>query len=297
MTHRSIDNILGVVASVVTIFSIFSFTDIGDIWKIAISIIIVMIILLYIFLNGHPIKKRCTALLRLWTKAMMRGLWHQDDLDHEIVNRFKKTHNIKLKVSRGYNLFKKKNNPFYKCLNNLIVKDKTICVPCIKSQHIQGRASINVDRTVDEVNMGQIKDYIKKGLDTVVELYEKSRKPNNIIIKSKYYGEKDTKWRYYIFDDNIIYLAYYDNQSRGSEVEMYKIHKGNQSLCEPFQEHFKDTWTDEASIEAILYIKEYYGIKNNHLTECLNCEHKKICTELRKGCIDQMNAIDVRMGN
>ena len=279
-----------------------SVLEISVLWKAGVIFSPIILYILYLLLSESSIKKCLVAYKNLLIKAKMRGLWHHKQLDDEIVSKFKKSQNIELKLSRGYHLFKEENNNFYKCLNDLNVKNKQIemkillSVPCIKSKHIQQRASINV--TKPDANIDEIKDYIWKGLDTVIELHDKNVEPNNLIIKNKYYKKQYIKWRYYIFDNDILYLAYYDDQSRGIQLEMYKIYKGNKSLCEPFHRHFEDIWTDDTSIEAIEYIKSYYSMEDNDLTKCSDCEYKEICAELRERFIKQINAIDDRhMGN
>lgn len=73
---------------------------------------------------------------------------------------------------------------------------------------------------------------------------------------------------------------------------MYKIEKGNNSLCGPFQDHFEDIWNDESSVESISFIKHEYAETDNNLTKCSNCQCKDICKDLKLKYLTQIEGIE-----
>ncbi|MFZ3168579.1 MAG: hypothetical protein WA130_13265 [Candidatus Methanoperedens sp.] len=259
----------------------------------------------YLAITYIPIST-AKAYKSLYTKAKMRGYWHHKTLDEQISNKFKKSGHIKLKLSRGYHLFLEKSNIFYRCLNSEIDLDlkeedkitmKILLIyPCIKSTHIKQRTAINLSRRVETITNDEILTYTKKGLDTLVELYSKDLENNHFIIHTKYYGEPHVKWRYYIFDDELLYLSYYDDQSIGTDLEMFKIYKGEKSLYRPFNTDFDEIWEDITTHDSISYIKNHYAVDKSLLTDCSQCSSKEICKKLKEEYLPKIKTIENKCG-
>ncbi|MBS1529197.1 MAG: hypothetical protein JSU01_02720 [Bacteroidetes bacterium] len=201
-----------------------------------------------------------TAILKLFNIARIKGLWALPDLDEEIKRHFLESKKVKIKVTRGYNLFfndeDSKRDIFYHCIFDAGSKDKReiellLHLPCLHSLHTRQRA---------EANHMDVAEYVEKLFEVVKKLKDvtlSTENKNEITVK--FYNDYEVKWRYYIFEEKsnykkTLYLNYYDDRISGAESAMLKIEYGEGSLCHDFDKKFDDIFSNK-TIELVSNIK------------------------------------------
>nr|VFK56537.1 MAG: hypothetical protein BECKTUN1418F_GA0071002_10906 [Candidatus Kentron sp. TUN]VFK62880.1 MAG: hypothetical protein BECKTUN1418E_GA0071001_10887 [Candidatus Kentron sp. TUN] len=198
------------------------------------------------------------------------------------INKFyRKSGEIKIKVTRGYNQFLLDNDNFYKCLRTEKKDEKNIkllmLVPCMKLEQIIIRS---------ETNRLSPEGYIETIFKLLIELNEITNdkdNPNNIIVR--FYGERHVKWRFFIFsslNNKTMFIAKYKTGHPSSQVPMLKARCGNVSFCDSFNGYFDDVFkSNNESVISKKFINDDFGKTDNSFTKCKECDKKNRCQEIK----------------
>lgn len=224
------------------------------------------------------------AILDLFNVAKIKGLYDGISLESEIKNYFVDSSKVKIKVTRGYNLFiddgtSSEKDIFHHCINE-IGKDKErdiellLHFPCLKSEHTIKRATAN--RITPE-------QYIKSLLQVIFEIKKITKSTTNKNeISVRFYNDYEIKWRYYLFvnaknSDKTLFLNYYDDKKSGADSAMLKIEFGSGTLCQDFDAKFDEIFTNSKhSKEIVSNLKA-----NNELMTQKFCEHPDCAKKIK----------------
>lgn len=227
------DNFIATPPEVTTIISVFIFCLLGGIT--------------YFF---FPV---LSSYYRMYNIGKFRGLWKNEELEKLIKEKYSKSNEIKIKVTRGYGLFYEESGVFKKCFQDLGTNPKTKTVkillhyPCLESSHLERRAIANQKNKVDYV------EDLFKVLKKLKEHNALSNTQEKIFVKF-YKTDEDREWRYYIFNnenrEKSLLFNHYSDNSTGSKSMMLKVNSGNDSLCEGMEKEF-DGIFENASVELI----------------------------------------------
>ncbi|WP_299114750.1 hypothetical protein [uncultured Winogradskyella sp.] len=237
---------------------------------------IVFLVLLFIQ-YVYPIIK---SYLHMVFLSKIRGLWGDKYLDKVILNQYKNSSEIKIKVTRGINLFKK-GKVFHQCLFvEKFNEEKTIKVllhfPCLRSIHISERANAN----------GIPKEEYVEDLFKLLKIFKEHSRDTSqdekIFVKF-YTSKKEKEWRYYIFhkhdNDKVLLFNHYNKKIQGSKSKMLKVKGGNSSLCDDLNFTF-DNLYDNSSLELVSNLIEQDELM--HSESCGHSECKTLINNLYK---------------
>lgn len=232
------------------------------------------------------------ANVKLFTKGKIKGLWAKKGLIGQIKMGFKESDNIKIKVTRGIDLFNKEDVygfvPYMKDIQSgsrKVHMQFLLITPCFKESHVRIRKERHTQLRNDE--------FLETWYESVQKMKEYSN--NNLSIAVKFYTGGHARWRYYIFSKNNgekakVFLAHYDKNTSGSEQPMYKIIKKAPNIASFMTDYFDDLW-NEAISPAQLYSKISNGSCMNRRCAydvsglpCQNasCEYSDTCKKLIK---------------
>lgn len=231
-------------------------------------------VLIYIF---FPV---LSSYFRMYKIGKFRGLWSKDDLENLILDKYKSSDEIKIKVTRGFNLFNEESGTFYKCIfknSGGNPKSKTLKVllhyPCLKASHLERRAT---------ANQKNVNGYIEDLFKVLKKLKEHNALSNTVekIFVKFYTTDEDREWRYYIFKkedgSKTLFFNHYNDSSTGAKSRMLKVDSGKDSLCDGLDKEFDSLY--ENSVELIS------NNRNN-----LNLLNENFCTH--PGCRDKIKEI------
>ena len=268
--------LLGIFASIIATYITTKYTN-DYIYLTAIAFIIA-IGFYFIFKIYLPI---FISYIRMYSIGRFRGLWSKADLNKLIEKEYKKSDEIKIKVTRGYGLFHEKTGIFNKCFfvneyNDTKIVKVLLHYPCLRSSHIQQRAKANLKTKED-----YIEDLFK-----VLKLFkEHNLNPlANEKISVKFYTADDEKeWRFYIFrqqsEDKVLLFNHYDDSTSGSKSRMLKVIGGHNSLCEELNSEFDKIYKDY-SFELVENQKNSIKLINSDICGHPSCKQK--ITEIHK---------------
>lgn len=226
------------------------------------------------------------AYTSLFIDGKFRGFWWEKRLDKQIIDNYRDSSEIEIKVTRGYDLIvNTENTNFYPCVNDptLLRQDKRIKLlmhhPCAKSSHLSRRAFVHHQN---------LDDFLLTWFDVIIASERIHADPHKkLTIDTRLYTDEHSKWRFYIFHGNkneTLFANYYDADS-GSKTPMLKIQSGYQSLYKHFHRYFDDIWDSPSnSMDAYDYLTNHFGKTDNVLTHCAKCDVQDRCTQIqRKG--------------
>lgn len=238
--------------------------------NLAFSILIFCSIVFFTFLiiqYLYPIVKSYFNMIFI---SKIRGLWGNKNLDRVIMNQYKNSSEIKIKVTRGINLFQK-GKIFHKCLfvekfNEEKIIKVLLHFPCLRSSHIAERARAN----------GIPKEKYVEDLFKLLKLFKEHSRDTSQDEKIfvKFYSSKNEKeWRYYIFhkhnNDKVLLFNHYNKKVQGSKSNMLKIKSGNNSLCDDLNLTFDNIYNN-SSLELISNF-----IEQDELMHSESCGHSE----------------------
>jgi hypothetical protein len=224
------------------------------------------------------------AILDLFNNAKIKGLYDDKDLEEEIKKYFLISSKVKIKVTRGYNLFfddgKNSNEVdiFNHCINELSKNTKReiellLHFPCLENEHTKKRALANKISP---------EDYIKSLLKVIKEVKKITNSTDNKNeITVKFYDDYEIKWRYYLFEfktDKVLFLNYYDDKKSGADSAMLKIEYGSKTLCKDFDEKFDEIFNSPSKSKEI--VSNLKG--NNNLLKTSLCEHESCVSKIEE---------------
>nr|VFK12303.1 MAG: hypothetical protein BECKLPF1236B_GA0070989_103315 [Candidatus Kentron sp. LPFa] len=257
--------------------------------EIALLLVFALAILL-IFITMYFFKETMFSQWAQFHVMGMRGAWSKKPLDKQINRLYKRSGEIKIKVTRGYNYFLQDNDNFYKCLRGSIggsYKNIKLLMlaPCMKFEQIRKRAETNVlDHPIE---------YIETIFEVLIELNSitnDTNNPNRVTIK--FYGEKHVGWRFFIFSglkSKTIFAAQYKGDHPSNEVPMLKGRSGNISLCDSFDGYFDEIFnSNEDSVISRRFINNDFAQKNNAFTQCKDCSERNKCLAIKEKYKDRL---------
>ncbi len=205
-----------------------------------------------------------------------RGLWGSKQLRKRIKNSYKKSDMTKIKVTRGYNLFGKKegvfNELFFRTEHNISKKVKILLhYPCLKSHHIFDRSN---------ANQSSVEDYVSDIFSVLAKFKEHSElAETDEKIEVRFFNGGYTNWRYYIFNENqgshLMLFNHYNKKTPGAKSKMFEVHGGNGSLCDFMESEFDEIF-ESASVELVSNQKGRKELCHEDF-----CKHPS-CTEIIK---------------
>ena len=241
--------------------------------------IILFLLTIYFFVNFSLF----LSMMFQFRKAKIRGLWQNGSLDKQIIKNFRKSEEIKIKLTRGHNTFCRENNNFHKIfsqsfINNISEEEgqRRIKVllhfPCHHSKHLESRSEVN--------NIEESK-YLKTIHSTIVKLnsinLENSQK---ILIKLKFHGDVNYRWRFFIFQKRlskkVLFINHYESKRSGIKSPMLRVYN-NGTLCDDFDNSY-----DEIYSEYACSVREIYELNLDSIRARLGCRKQ---FEKCEGCI------------
>ena len=149
-------------------------------------------------------------------EANFRGTYDNSVLDKEVVRYYEKAIELKIKVTRGSNLFKE-GGIFRTCFETHTNLKKNVKIllhmPCLSSEHTKKRAKANGISP---------RKYIEKLFEVLKELKNHSdASSTDDKITIKFYTDHEIKWRYYIFKrkdlDKVLFINHYRSDTPGAD--------------------------------------------------------------------------------
>jgi len=179
----------------------------------------VVCIFLFNIAKKHNLLSHLLSYFDLFCTGKFRGLWKGKDLQKQIENNFYASKDIKMKVTRGADLFDPANEHGLKnVFDNLLLNrthDEPVSVkillacPCFDSEHVDERYNMR------EWKMSK-KEFIETWYHFLEHIvYYSVNQNNDLDIKIRFYSEHHAKWRFYICehaigDKKIVLLSNYD---------------------------------------------------------------------------------------
>lgn len=217
--------------------------------------------------------------------AKLRGLWSKEELDKEIKKYFIASSKVKIKVTRGYNLFfddghQTERDIFYHCINEAGKDQKReiellLHYPCLQNEHTKARAIAN------KITVSEYVKTLFKVIKTIKDVTNSTVNKNEIAVR--FYNDYEIKWRYYLFEDSIskkktLFLNYYDAKKSGADSPMLKIEYGEGTLCQDFDTKFDEIFSnDKASKEIVTNIKTEKSLISSRF-----CTHKECAMKIKE---------------
>lgn len=252
------------------------------------AVIIVLLISLLIwskyiisFIAKRVRDSEIVAVYHQYSIGLMRGMWQQNGLIRQIQRCFFNSDDIKVKVTRGFDLLNKENEfGFVKILDALVNEEgkksnqpKTIkfllSIPCYQEEHfreryLEHRYSINPDKLITQEDFAE----------SCYKFLQKIQKYNSVYLKIqvRFYFDNHEKWRFYIFSKNniektTVMLSNYDKEKSGSSTPMYKIIKSESNIGGFMTDYFEEIW------ESAITPQQLYKIINGKR----GSEHRLMC--------------------
>lgn len=166
-----------------------------------VTLFVILLSLLIFFLVRLIMSSHARAHFDLWFLGRFRGFWkNSSGLHHQIENNFYSAKDIKIKVTRGYNLLKDDNDSGLKDILTKLKDDRKtnpvhinflLVIPCFKQQHVKTRYEHYSGSEMDE----------EKFLESWYLFFQEilDYRSNYLSINVKLYYEDRTCWRYYAF--------------------------------------------------------------------------------------------------
>jgi hypothetical protein len=227
------------------------------------------------FLCSLPYEEQ-KAIEKQFNSAQIWGFWSLPALDNEVLKYFLGANKVKIKVTRGYNLFfeekegDKEKDIFYRGIfedgkDQRREIELLLHFPCSVSPHTRERAIAN-KITVEE--------YIETLFKVIKKLKEvTSSDGNKNEVTVRFYADYEIKWRYYIFEsrerEKVLFLNYYDEKKRGADSPMLKVKHSTASLCDDFDKKFDDIFHN-LSVELVSNNRG-----DDSLIQANLCKHKQ----------------------
>lgn len=224
------------------------------------------------------------AILDLFNNAKIKGLYDDKDLEAEIKKYFLISSKVKIKVTRGYNLFFDDGTSsndidiFNHCINELSRNKKReiellLHFPCLENEHTKKRADAN------KISVLMYVESLLKVIKQVKKITKSFDNKNEISVK--FYNDYEIKWRYYLFEfktEKVLFLNYYDDKKSGADSAMLKVEYGPKTLCKDFDEKFDEIFNStDKSKEIVSNL-----IDNDDLIVSNLCSHEKCQTEIAR---------------
>ena len=258
------------------------------------------VILFIIYIGDSLIKGYVLAYFEQKKIGRFKGLWSSENLAGELKRNFEDAQTIKIKVTRGTELFESQRSAqirtYLEKLNEIASPERGIScqflliAPCAKIHHVNERYEIHKER------YPKMEDFLESWYKTIenIENLKKEKNNRNFRIEVRFYSGRHSKWRFYIFESRkktikTVLFSDYDaaKRSHGSDISMYKVLENGKNIGGFMERYFDEIWqlslTKAAFKEAV----------NNK--KCLRkfCEDCDTVSENMKEC--QLKKCPMRM--
>lgn len=247
------------------------------------------------------------AKIDLWKNGKIKGLWEEKGLIRQIEKGFRESDEVKIKVTRGYDLFQPDQEyGFVNILNEIKKKNRNVNIkfllimPCYKEDHVQQRY---------ERHTGVTKEvFLETWYKSIAAMKEYSNE--YLSLNVRFYMSKHARWRFYIFSKKNNYrtnvlLADYDRDTPGSGHPMYKIIKKDRNIAAFMTSYFDELWDGAMTPKELLRLIEKEKCvryicgncrKEEKCSSCLHieCEYKDLCKRLVTKYRDDLRRFNVR---
>lgn len=216
-----------------------------------------------------------------WETGGFRGLWVSENIAKELKRNFDQAQTVKIKVTRGTELFDAKNEgeicTYLEEMRDRASKDNVIrckmllIAPCYKLKHVRERhKDAHEDYPTPEAYMLSWSET----LQNIKSICDGDKRNSNFHINVRFYSGRHSKWRFYIFESidkciKTVLFADYDAErgSHGRKLPMYKVIENDQNIGGFMERYFDEIWDSALDRE---------GLKKLILER--NCE-KRFCEE------------------
>ena len=232
------------------------------------------------------------AILNLFKVARIKGLYEGEALQNEIKCHFLKAKKVKIKVTRGYNIFiddgsSSEKDIFHHCIR-VEGKDQErdiellLHFPCLKNKHTAKRARAN------KVSVEEYIDTVFDVLKEIKNITNSKRNKNDISVR--FYDDYAIRWRYYLFvdaktNDKTLLLNYYDDSKSGADSAMLKVEFGAGTLCQDFDKRFDQIFSDEDYSKEIISNTK----SSSRLVTKSICGHEKCIEKIEQLHLESFN--------
>ena len=202
------------------------------------------------FVNGYV-----SAFIEQRKIGGFKGLWSSKNLARELERNFKDAQTIKIKVTRGNELFELQRTAqirtYLEHLNNIASPERRITcqflliAPCAKIHHVQERYEIHTER------FPKMEDFLESWYETIenIENLKREKINPNFHIEVRFYSGRHSKWRFYIFElknktIKTVLFSDYDaaKRSHGSDISMYKVLENTKNIGGFMERYFDEIW-------------------------------------------------------
>lgn len=249
--------------------------------KVLFFVILLAIIWIFIELLIYTWEGSIKSKFDLWRYGKIKGLWIEKGLIRQIEKGFRSSDEIKIKVTRGYDLFRTDEKyGFVNVLDELKKKDSHVNIkfllimPCFKEKHVQQR--------YERHNGLSKEDFLETWYKSLTKMKEYSNE--NLSLNVRFYMARHARWRFYIFSKKNgtsvnVFLSDYDKNTAGSEHPMYKIIRKDHNIASFMTSYFDEIWDDSLTPLELLRIIEqeqcirYFCGNCKRDGKCLECPH------------------------
>lgn len=211
-------------------------------------------------------KEQDAAVEYLVNCGKVKGLWTDKNGKKDLIERYlKQAHTIKIKVTRGTDLFEVlpiggtspvvQNPILLNAINNperlkRLNVQLLIMTPCFKSTHLQNRWKT---KNLQKSHKDEFFSSAYKVIDAITQLNRDASK--NVRIEYRFYGDLDAKWRYYICNlpgdaEDCLFLSAYTGTTDGDDLDAYQIFREGDQLSQNLYAYM-DTYFDEIWARAL----------------------------------------------
>ena len=234
-------------------------------WNVYVVIIVLVIVLIVIVLLFFFFGNNIKAAYCQWKYGRIKGLWSGKNLDKEIYKCFSNSNSIRIKVTRGTDLFDiNNNNNIIKELHmlrenasaiNPITMQVLLTAPCYKIKHVSERFEYHRNQYNNS-----IQSFLNSWVKTIEELSDYQTRYFTISVRL--YSGEHSRWRFYICsgrkdEKQIILLNNYDKHISGPDTPMYKIIKNEKNIGAFMDRYFDEIWENSIKIsDYINYVQD-----------------------------------------
>lgn len=253
---------------------------------ISFAAICVLMLILHILKSG-----KVSAFWEQKKVGCFQGLWKSANLSGELKRNFENAQTIKIKVTRGSELFDKKQNGnisnYLEYLRDVASSEREILcrflliAPCYRLRHVRER------HILSKKKYQKPEDFLGSWYDTIKAIDDIEKEKNNVHfqVEVRFYSGRHSKWRFYIFESldraikTVLFSDYdADRRTHGTELPMYKVIKNDQNIGGFMERYFDEIWNVALTKEG------FKELINNGTCVRRFCEDCDIESVNKQGC-------------
>lgn len=261
--------------------------------KKAIISSILLFLLIYVFLVVlHSLRGKALAFWEQKKIGCFKGLWKEKNLSEELKRNFKNAQIVKIKVTRGSELFDKKQNrhigEYLETLRDTASSEREVycqfllIAPCYRLQHVRERHKLS------KKQFNTPNEFLGSWYDTLdaINKIESEKKNVHFHVEVRFYTGRHSKWRFYIFESvnsaikTVLFSDYdADNGKHGTELPMYKVLENQKNIGGFMSRYFDEIWSVALTTEGFKQMVEEETCMQRF---CEECDIKSVD---EKGCL------------